>query len=172
MEKIIRDKKYMLWAGLAVFMFICYQLAFKPTIEAWNYNQELKERAAASNTANGKPLYQVRKKRNLDTLIARFRIDTAVFRNQVLTRTGLVSQKQNVRLTDIPMPDALSSAGGYLVQKLILEGKYADLLRTLDQLRSTAEIGFIRSVALQMPDRDKPAKQQVLHMTVYVETIR
>ncbi|MGY4538132.1 hypothetical protein ACVW0P_002552 [Mucilaginibacter sp. UYNi724] len=172
MGTIIQDRKYILWAALVAFLLICYQLAFKPTIEAWSNNRVLTANAAQSNTETTKPLYQVRKKRNLDTLIARFRIDTAVFRNQVLNKIGLIAQKQNVRLTDIPVPDALSSTGSYLIQKLVMEGEYNALLYTLDQMRSTAEIGFIRSVALQMPDRDRLTKQQVLHMTVYVETIR
>jgi hypothetical protein len=171
MEKLFREKKYLFYGTIALFCLICYQLAFKPTIEALQTNSELKAQMLQSAGASGRPAYLVRKKVNLDTLIARFRIDTMLFRTGILNHIALVAAKQDVKLVDVPTPDQLSSAGPYLVQKLVMEGNYFSLLRTLDHLRSSGQVGFIRSVNLQMPDREMPLRR-ALAMTVYVEMIR
>ncbi|MES2063497.1 MAG: hypothetical protein V4456_16330 [Bacteroidota bacterium] len=171
MEKIFREQKYLLYAAVAIFFLICYQLAFKPTIEAWQSNSELKDRMLQSGGTSGQPAYLIRKKVNLDTLVARFKIDTGLFRTGVLNKIALIAQKQDVKLVDIPTPDQLSSAGPYLIQKLVMEGNYFALLKTLNDLRSADQVGFIRSVSIRMPERDTQVKQG-LAMTIYLEIIR
>lgn len=171
MEKIFLEKKYLIYVVVAGFSLICYQMAFKPTIEAWQSRSALKARILQSAGKSGQPDYLIRKKVNLDTLVARFKIDTGVFRTGVLNKIALIAQKQDVKLIDIPAPDPLSSAGPYLVQKLVMEGTYFALLKTLDGLRTAGQVGFIRSVSIRMPEKDTPVKQ-ALAMTIYLEVIR
>src|SRR5260370_37700569 len=100
-------KEYLLAAATMLLLLICYQLAFKKTIVAWQLNRGLKQKLAQSTDVSQQPEYQERKNANLGKLIDLYKADTTEFRSNILSNISAIAENENVKLTEVPTRDPL-----------------------------------------------------------------
>jgi len=149
MQKFLNIKKeYLLIGASLLILALSYQLAFTPTIEAWQLHNSLSKRLLQASDASYQPGYLERKNRNLDKILILFKADTLNFRSNILGRISGIAQDQGVKLTEVPTNDPNFHIAGFTFEKLSFEGDYFALVKTLNKLQQTKGIGQIRSVSI------------------------
>ena len=143
-------KQYLLIAGAIVLLLLSYRLAFKRTIEAWQINKNLKAQIAQSSDLSLQPAYLERKSNNLSKILNLYKTDTVAFRSNIISTISLIAEKEGVKLSDVPLQNALYRTDKYIIQKLSFEGGYFSLVKVLNELQNSPGIGMVRSVAIKM----------------------
>ena len=150
MQKLLNIKReYLLIGASLLVLLLCYKLAFKPTIEAWQLHHRLSKQLVQASDLSYQPGYLERKNRNLNRLLDLFKADTISFRSNMLSRITIVAQGQDVKLIEVPTPDVSYHAAGFILEKLSFQGDYFTLVKTLNKLQQTSGIGQIRSVNIR-----------------------
>lgn len=161
-------KEYWFIAGVLLLTFISYQLAFKKTIEAWQIGKDLKDKQNLKADLSYQPGYLKRKNANLDSIISRYRADTANFRNSSISTISVIAEKQGVKLSEVPVQDASFNSEKVVIQKLTFEGDFFSITKTLNVLQGTKGIGFVRSVSYRLGRTDEGK----LFADVYIEILK
>jgi hypothetical protein len=148
MEKKYLKQKYMWAVAAALLLVICYQLAFKKTIVAWQLHKRLELQMRQSSDVSMPPAYLKRKDRNLGGLLNLYRpADTS--RDEVINRVADIAESEHLKVEEVPRPDTSTETGGYIIQRLILSGEYFATLRSLQKLDQNKGVGVIRSLTLK-----------------------
>jgi len=142
-------KEYLLLAASVVMLVICYQLAFKKSIEAWHQHRQLASQAAQSVSGSFQPAYSERKSANISKILNLYKADTVNFRSNIIGRISSIAEKENVKLAEVPADDPSLHNNKIIHQKLAFEGDYFSLVKTLNELQKTPEIGVVRSIDLK-----------------------
>ena len=156
----------------AVVLVICYQLAFKRTFAAWQLRKRLKEQSTQSGNLSIQPTYLYRKDQNLSKIISRYETDSTL-KSNIISTISLIAEKEQVKLSEVPVQDPLYNGDHYTIQKLSFDGDFFSLTKVLNRLYLTADIGIIRSVnyrAVKLHTRSGDIKKTVLD--VYLESVR
>jgi len=143
-------KQHLLTCATIVLLLLSYQFAFKRTIEAWQINKNLKTQIARSSDLSLQPAYLERKSNNLNKILSLYKTDTVAFRSNIISTISLIAEKEGVKLSDVPLQNALYRSDKYIIQKLSFEGGYFSLVKVLNQLQNSPGIGVVRSVTLKM----------------------
>ena len=172
LKKLSVNNAYLLIGGIALVLFISYQLAIKNTIAAWQINKQLTGQIANENNTSVQPDYLARKSSNLAKIINQYKTDTIAFRSNVINTIASVAEKEGVKLSEVPAQDPWYRSDRFIIQKLSFEGDYFALIKTLDGLQKTTGIGMVRSVGLQtVITRSNTANLKKLVMEVYMEMV-
>lgn len=164
-------KIYLIVCGSLLLAAATYFLAVKNTLAAWEVNRQLNDQLTRGGDVSYDPGYLERKNRNLDRVLSRYRVDTSVFRNSMLSNIAVLAEANQVKLTEVPLPDAAYRTSEYLVQKLSFEGGFFDLNRFLYQAEHKDQLGVARAVEFRMVEkRTAAAGIKKLVMSVYLET--
>jgi len=142
-------KEYLLIAASLVLLVMCYQLAFKKTIEAWQLHKQLESKLVQSSKMNFQPGYSERKNANIRRILNLYKADTVNFRSNIISRISSIAEKENVKLSEVPVDDPTQHNNKNIIQKLLFEGDYFSLIKTLNELQKASGIGVIRSIALK-----------------------
>jgi hypothetical protein len=165
-------KDYLLIAATVLLLLLCYQLDFKKTLEAWQTNRQLKAELAQAADLSYQPAYLERKNNNLARIIARYKTDTAVFRSNSISTIASIAEKEQVKLSEVPLQNPLFRSGQFTIQKLSFEGGFFPLVKVLSQLQSLKDIGIVRSVDFKTTKtRSATAPPKKLTLEVYLETV-
>ena len=165
-------KEYLFIVSVIILLLISYQLAFKKTVEAWQINKQLKVQIAQASDLSIQPAYLDRKNANLSKIIGFYKTDTAGFRSNIISTISLIAEKQNVKLSEVPLQDPLYHNDKFIIQKLSFEGDFFDLAKVLDQLEKTKGIGVSRSVSFKKMKGNPNNNVDKLTLDVYFETIK
>ena len=152
-NKLPLKKDYLLLAGVFALLLVSYQLAFNKTIALWQVHHNLEEKLALAGDVSAQPGYLNRKGKNLESILQLYRVDSAAFRNSVISSVSLIAARENVKLLEVPVEDPFYRTDRFTIQKLIFQGDYFSLLKTLNNLQQASAIGVIRSAALKLPER-------------------
>jgi hypothetical protein len=164
-------KEYLLVIAAVVLLLLCYRLAFKKTLEAWQINRELKAQLAQAGDLNYQPAYLERKNDNLTRIIARYKTDTAAFRSNSISLISAIAEKENVKLSEVPAQNPLYHSDRFSVQKLSFEGSFFALEKVLTHLQGLNGIGLVRSINFKTPEaRSGSSQGRKLVLEVYLET--
>lgn len=173
LQRLPIPKKYLLAGGILLLCLICYQLAFKKTLEAWQTHKELNERLAGTDQLHYQPGYLQRKQRNLDNLLARYKADLLTFKNKSLTTIALIAARENVRLSEAPMQSVGLNTQNTLIQKITLQGDYFALTKTVSAIQTTNSVGMIRSVNFHLPKNNNSSSVEMgLFVDIYLEVVK
>ncbi len=138
------------WGAAAVIVLvICYQLAFKKTIEAWELNKRLTLQMRQSSDVSVPPGYLKRKEKNLDRLLDLFKPGDNNSRGEIINKVSIAAESEHLKVEEVPLPDTSAENGGYVIQRMFLSGEYFAALRTLHKLEQNNEAGMIRSLTLK-----------------------
>jgi len=160
-------------AGTLVLLLISYQLAFKKTIAAWQFNSQLKAQLVQATDVGYQPAYLARKMKNLNQIITLYKTDTVAFRNNIISAIASIAEKENVKLTEVPTQDPLYHTNQFIIQQLDFEGDFFALTRMLNQLQSAKGVGVPRSATFKvLGARSKADEVKKLVLEVYLETAR
>jgi hypothetical protein len=174
MLKILNIKKeYLLIGGSVLFFLVCYRFSFSHTVDAWKLRRELQHKITQAGDLTYQPGYLERKDNNLNHIIARFKIDTASMRSNMITTIALQAEKLNVKLSSVPVQPSTAPDDKYILQRLDFEGDFFSLCKLLQQLQSTDGTGLVRSVDFvsgKVVGGNTEAK--VLGMRVFVVVVR
>lgn len=140
-------------AGVVLLLLISYQMAFKKTIALWVKHKELERNLSFAGDVSVQPDYLKRKGHNLKNILQLYRSDSATFRNSIISSVSITAAKENVRLLEVPSEDPFYKTDRFIIQKMIFQGDYFALLKTLKNLQQTSQIGVIRSAAIKLPER-------------------
>lgn len=168
LKNLIYKKNYWLIAGTIVLLLLCYQLALKPTVQAFNIHNQLKSQLNQASDLTYEPGYLERKTRNIDQLLSRYKTDTLILRGNTIAQVAMIAEKEGVKLSEVPVPDPAYNTPHFIIQKLEFEGTYPALVKTLSHLENSTGIGIPRSATLKTVDRhtanaeDKKTVLQVL----------
>jgi hypothetical protein len=147
LNKLPIKKDHLLIAAALVLLLLSYKLAFEKTIIAWQTNTQLKKQLAKATDLSYQPEYLQRKNNNLSKVIDLYKTDTVAFRNNSISQISIVAEKENVKLSEVPLQDPFLHTDKLIAQKITLEGDYFALTKTLNNLQSTTGIGVIRSMS-------------------------
>jgi len=169
-EKLPIKKEYVLIAATLILLVASYRFAFKNTIEAWQMHHSLITKLDQSADLSYQPQYLERKLNNLNKTIGLYMADTTELRNNIISTIASVAEKQNVKLTEVPVQDVSYSNEKYGIEKLGFEGDYTSLLKLANALQSTAKIGLIRSETFKSVEvRTSTDKTKKLILELYLE---
>jgi hypothetical protein len=152
-NKLPLKKEYLLIAGVFLLLLISYQMAFKKTIALWVTHKALEKNLALAGDVSVQPDYLKRKGHNLENILQLYKVDSATFRNSIISSVSITAAKENVRLLEVPSEDPFYRTDKFTIQKLVFQGDYFALLKTLQKLQQSSLIGIIRSVAIKLPER-------------------
>ena len=173
LKKLPIKKEYLLIAGTLLLLLISYRLAFKNTIEAWQSHRQLQTQLDQSSDLNYQPGYLERKNNNLDQLIALYKADTTAFRSNIISTIAGIAERENVKLTDVPVQDVSFQTGQFIIEKLDFEGNYFSLLKLANDLQSTNGIGTIREETWRLKkSQSNPDIGGGLALDLYLEIIK
>lgn len=165
-------KEYLLVAATALLLLICYQLAFKRTLEAWQTNRQLKAQLAQAADLSYQPAYLERKNNNLARIIDCYQADTAAFRSNSISTIASIAEKEQVKLSEVPVQNPLYHTDRFIIQKLNFEGNFFTLAKMLNQLQALKGIGIVRSADYKTTEnRSGPGSARKLMLEVYLETV-
>lgn len=173
LEKFKIKNEYLLIAGALLLLIVAYRLAFARTAEAWQLHSRLLKRVQQSGDASYQPGYLERRNHNFDQILQLYKADTVNYRSNILSLISLIAEGENVKLSEVPSADPSYHTEDSLIEKLRFEGDYFSLLRVLNRLQATANVGVIRSVAvkaIKMPSSQNEARKTV--MDVYFVVTR
>jgi len=145
-------KEYLLLAASLVLLVACYQLAFRKTIDAWRLHRQLESKLVQSSNVNFQSGYSERKSANISRILNLYKADTINFRSNIISRISSIAEKENVKLSEVPVEDPALHNNRLIVQKLAFEGDYFSLIKTLSELQKASGIGMIRSIDLKSVD--------------------
>lgn len=148
-KALLYKKEYWLIAGTIALALLCYQLAFKKTVQAWQTNVQLKAQLAQASDVADQPGYLERKARNLETILARYQTDTLNLRGNTIAAIASIAEKEGVKLSGVPNQDPAFNTARLIIQKLDFEGDYPALIRTLNHLENQPGMGVPRSVTVK-----------------------
>jgi hypothetical protein len=170
-EKLRIKKEYLLIAGPILLLLLSYQFAFKKTIEAWQINKRLKAQLTLAADLSYQPAYFERKSNNLSLVINRYKTDTVAFRSNIISSISLIAEKENVKLSEVPVQDPAYHTDQFIIQKLSFEGGFFALTKVPNQLQATDGIGLVRSVSYKiMGNGSNQHESKKLVMEIYLET--
>lgn len=149
LKQLNLKKEYGLVAAAIVALLLCYQLAFKKTVTAWQLNRNLNQQLVRSADVSYQPGYMERKSNNLDKIISLYKADTVNFRSNILETISSIAERENVKLSEVPSRDPIYHTSQFIIEKLDFEGDYFSLVKTLNQLQSVPQIGLIRAATLK-----------------------
>ncbi len=173
LKKIPVKNEYLLIAATILLLFVSYQLAFKKTIEAWKLNSSLEKKLSQSNDIAIQPDYLERKNKNLDKLIGLYKADTTALRNNLINVVSLLADKENVKLSEVPMQDIANISDHYIIERLQFEGDYFSLMKLSDRLQQENDIGMIRSESLKVTEvNTSSSKVKKLGLEVMLEMVK
>jgi hypothetical protein len=154
-------------------LLLSYRLAFKHTIEAWQIHSELQAKLTRSAELSYQPGYLERKSANIDKIISQYKADTTAFRSNIINTISTIAEKENVKLTEVPVQDVSYRTNHFMIEKLGFVGDYFSLLRLAHDLQLMGNIGIVRSEQWKMTTGNQSSKQsKKLILEVYMEFSR
>ena len=173
LKQIPVKKEYLLIAASIILLLSCYELAFKKTIEAWQTGKQLKAQAAQAADLSYQPAYLERKNDNLSNIINRYKTDTVDFRSNLISTIASIAEKEDVKLSEVPIQDPLYHTDQFIIQKLKFEGDFFALTKMYGQLLATKGIGVPRSAVFKVLEiRSSTDNVKKLVMEVYLEAVK
>ena len=173
LKNIAVKKEYLLIAGTILLLFASYQLAFKKTIEAWQLNSSLEKELSQSNDIAIQPDYLERKDKNLDKLIGLYKADTTALRNNLINSVSLLADKENVKLSEVPVQDVANISDYFIIERLQFEGDYFSLMKLSGRLQQENGIGMIKSEILKVSEvNTSTGKLKRLGLEVMLEMVK
>ncbi|WP_448698210.1 hypothetical protein ACFGVR_15435 [Mucilaginibacter sp. AW1-3] len=170
LKNLSYKKDYWLPAGTILLLLICYQLAFKNTIQAFQARSRLKAQLNQVADVTYDPGYLERKARNLDRLLNRYQTDTLTLRGNTIAQVAMIAEKEGVKLSEVPVEDPAYHTAHFIIQQLEFEGAYSSLVKTLDNLAHNKTIGVLRSVSFRVTNTETADLSRIkIVMTVLVE---
>jgi len=166
-------KEYILIAATIILLLASYQLAFKKTVEAWELNKQLKNQLTQTTDLSFQPGYLERKNANLTTILNLYKTDTTTFRSNTITTIASIAEKEDVKLSEVPLEDPLYHTDRFIIQKLSFEGSFFALTKVFNQLQTTKGVGVVRSATYKLTgakSNNDAVKKLVLE--VYLETVK
>lgn len=160
-------------AAGVMLLVLSYQLAFKKTLAAWHLHKQLESQLAQSTNLNFQPGYSERKSANVSRILNLYKADTVNFRSNIISRISSIAEKQNVKLSEVPVEDPALRNGKLIVQKLAFEGDYFALTKTLNELQKMSGIGMIRSIDLKSAENggsENPSKKLMLTIQLVIHS--
>lgn len=155
LDKLPIKKDYLLIAGVLLLLLVSYQMAFKKTLALWQAHRNLTEKLALSADLSIEPGYLKRKGHNLEGILRLYKVDSAAFRNSIISAVSMTAAKENVRLLEVPSEDPFFRTDRFVIQKMVFQGDFFALLKTLRNLQQTPQVGVVRSVAIKLPERGR-----------------
>jgi hypothetical protein len=145
LKKKTLKKEHLFFIAAILFCIICYRLAFKKTIEAWQIHLQLSKQLAVTDDLSDQPAYLERKQINLSKILGLYRADTVAFRSNIISTISGIAEKDGVKLSEVPVQEPSYNTDKFIIQKLSFEGSFFTMTKVLQQLQSTTAIGMIRS---------------------------
>lgn len=173
LKRLPIPKKYLLIGGTLLLTFLSYQAAFKRTVEAWELHNELNGQSAINEPLRYPSGYIQRKNRNLDSLLAHYQADSVTFKSNSITTIALIAARENVQLSEVLLQSKAQDTQHSFIQKIILQGDYFSIIKVLNEIQKTKDVGIVRSVSVRIPQRQyKPQISNKLFADVYLEIIK
>jgi len=173
LKQVPIKKEYLLIAAAIALLLLCYQLAFKKTVAAWQINKQLKEQIAQASDLSYQPAYLERKNNNLSKIIGRYKTDTVTFRSNTISAISSIAEKEGVKLSEVPLQDSIYHNDQFIIQKLNFEGSFFALTKVLNQLHAANGVGVVRAAAYKVTSlRSGAVHSKKLVLEVYLETVR
>ncbi|WP_345954234.1 hypothetical protein [Mucilaginibacter sp. PAMB04168] len=173
MQQLLPIKKAYLLAGITILLsLLSIKLAFLPTFKARQINQRLSTQLQSPVGMAYSPAYLHRKSRNLDTILTLYQVDSLTFRSQVLTSLSALAQKHQVKVIELPsdIDNPYNRTSVYQVQKIGLQGSFAQVTRLYNELQATAKIGRIRSALYSVKEqRTSNGTDRLLRLDLFLE---
>ena len=141
--------------------------------EAWQTHNKLQTKLARSADLSYQPGHLECKSINIDKIISQYKADTTEFRSNIINIISSIAEKENVKLTEVPVQDVSYRTDHFMMEKLGFEGYYFSLARLAHDLQLTGNIGIARSEQWKMTIVNSSAKQsKKLVLEVYREFSR
>ena len=173
LKRLPIKKTYVLIGASVLLLLLSYQLAFKKTVEAWQINKRLKSQLNQSADLSIQPAYLERKNNNLTKIINSYKTDTVAFRSNILSTISMIAEKENVKLSEVPLQDPLYHTDHFIIEKLNFEGSFFALTKVLNRLLATNGIGIIRSITYRVIGLHSSAEaSRQLVMEVFLEATK
>ncbi|OJW17955.1 hypothetical protein [Mucilaginibacter sp. 44-25] len=166
------SKRYAVPVASILFLLLCYQLAFKKTLEAWQLHRRFQQELSTAQGIGSTPALMIRKQRNLDRIVQHFRWDTTSYRSSIIEQISKFSSAQKVGFHTLPQREPGLQSDQLQVERVVLNGTFPDLLKMLHTMEQTSSLGVVRSIKISSPDEHAEKKGNSLEMSVYLMSVR
>ena len=171
LKKLPIKNEYLLIAGTILLFLLCYQLAFKKTIEVWQINKNLKTNLNRATDLSDQPAYLERKNGNLSKILNLYKTDTINFRSNTISIIATIAAKEQVKLSEVPLQDPIYHTDQFIIQKLNFFGDYFSVTEVFKELELSTGLGVIRSAEYKFTKQNSISHlQKKLTLEIYLET--
>lgn len=151
---------------------VAWQLAFKKTWEAYRKYSALSDTEDPAGTLSAlsiSPAYSASRKKVVDVLYERYRVDTLNWKNQLWNHCAVLSGKYGCSVQTFPAWKPLNyNSTTLLRQEVVFAGNYAGLLRLQQALDTLKGIGLLAGLSYIRNEREQQTslKLQLLGLPV------
>lgn len=164
-----RKKNRILIAAFVLAIGIAYFMAFDQTINLYQENTELKLTQQLGEGAPEKISLLKLKKERIDQLLSN---NGQSLRKEILGKASNQLQNHHARLVSFAAPSIVEEQDVIMeTYELVIEGKYASLLRITHALEREIQSGHISSVSLYTQE-DRALRQTRLYARLMIQSIR
>ena len=149
LKTLLKKKELLMTIGAVALLIIGYQFAFSKTMDAWQLNKQLTIQAIPTNDMIEQPSYVLRKGKNIRAILNLYKVDTVELRNSILSRIADIAENEKIHLSEVPLRNIADTSNHILIQKLDFEGTFSSLLKFLDRVNRTDNVGVISSVLIK-----------------------
>jgi hypothetical protein len=165
-------RSYLLAGVTVVLTLLSIRFAIWNTFQAWKINKQLTNQMEQASNLSFQPGYLERKNKNLDTILRGFKVDTVNYHGVLLSAISSIAEQRNIRI--VGLPDASSNpyycTKHFAIQKIELEGSFADLTRFYHQLENEPAIGKVRAAHYTLLNlRATETNNKILRLSLFIE---
>lgn len=171
-NQFIKNGKYWSIGGSLLLLLICYQLAFKKTWEVLMINQKLKATIASASDLSQQPKFLIRKLKDINQTLLRYRSDSTSLRAATLTAIAAIAIQNQVKLNEVPLEDPSFHNNQFIIQQLTLSGDYVGLMKTLNALEATKNIGVIHSLSIRKDKLNSLSEVSKTSLELFLQSSR
>ncbi len=133
-------------------ILLCWVLAFSKTFDAIKLNNQLREQVELKNDISFNPVYTERKLKALESILKSYRVKEEIWSNTLWMKASAAAAKQSAAIdytVSRPMERDTTMTG--IAQTLYCYGSFVQLLRVMDTLERTPDIGKLSALQFKGP---------------------
>ncbi|WP_423147913.1 hypothetical protein [Rubrolithibacter danxiaensis] len=169
-------KNKLLLVTAALLLILSWIFAFSKTVDVVAQYRNLTRQHDESNDLSYNPEYLNRKKSAINTILKRYQVDSAEWKNEFWLNVSSVASNRGIAVIYSPDKISLSSdsSSNALKQKIQFLGQFKPLVALLDSLEKTPRVGKITSVSFEREKKRgyEGEKEEVILKTAFTAIVK
>ncbi len=166
-----QTRNRVLWIGAGVFLLIAYQMAFQPTLEAYQTYRRLSAQLQSSGSSAAQMQHTKREMAQFEQYLASYRTDSSRT-DPLLSGLTPLCRKHDVRIQALlPAQEEQQEDYQIITRPVRLQGKYISLLKVIHGIEYQLKVGRLSSVQFRL-EEDPISRKKNLYAECYIQHLK